>query len=191
MLETLARNWWVIVLRGVGAVLFGLLAFYWPGLTLAALVLLYGAYALVDGALAVAWALVGRHPGPFPWGVLLSGLAGVGMGLLTLAWPGVTALALLYLIAAWAIVRGVFEIVAAIQLRRELDHEWLLVASGALSVLFGILLVVAPGAGALALLWSIAIAVIALGLFMILLGVRLKGVGGQLDQRLSRAPARR
>ena len=137
MLRTLAQNWWAIVLRGVCAVLFGVGAFAWPGITLAVLVLLYGAYALVEGVLAVAWALVGRQAGPFPWGVLLAGLAGVAVGIVTFLSPGLTALALLYLIAAWAIVRGIFEIIAAIQLRKEIDNEWLLGLSGLLSVALG------------------------------------------------------
>ena len=112
MLMTLARNWWAIVLRGVCAVLFGLAAFAWPGLTLAVLVIMYGAYALVDGIFAVIAAIAARQPGRFPWGVLLAGLAAIGVGVLTFAMPGLTALALLYLIAAWAILRGVFEVIA-------------------------------------------------------------------------------
>ena len=110
MLRTLAQNWWAIVLRGVCAVLFGVGAFAWPGITLAVLILLYGAYALIEGVLAVAGALLGRHEGPFPWGVLLAGLSGVVVGMVAFFYPGLTALALLYVIAAWAIVRGIFEI---------------------------------------------------------------------------------
>ena len=155
MLRTLAQNWWAIVLRGVCAVLFGVGAFAWPGITLAVLVLLYGAYALVEGVLAVAWALVGRQAGPFPWGVLLAGLAGVAVGVVTFLYPGLTGLALLYLIAAWAIVRGVFEIIAAFHLRKEIDNEWLLGLSGLLSLALGVVLMAAPGAGALAVLWWI------------------------------------
>jgi uncharacterized membrane protein HdeD (DUF308 family) len=184
MLRTLAENWWAILLRGVCAVLFGLSAFVWPGVTLAALVLLYGAYALVDGVLAVGWALVRRQAGAFPWGVLLAGLGSIAVGVLTFLWPGLTALALLYLIAAWAIVRGVFEIIAAYHLRREIDNEWLLALSGALSVVLGVVLLVAPGAGALALLWWIGAFAIAFGVVTIALGVRLKGV----KDRLARGP---
>jgi uncharacterized membrane protein HdeD (DUF308 family) len=185
VLRTLAQNWWAILLRGVCAVLFGLGAFVWPGVTLAVLVLLYGAYALVDGVLAVAWALIGRRPGAFPWGVLLAGLGGIAIGVLTFLWPGLTALALLYLIAAWALVRGVFEIIAAFHLRREIEHEWFLGLSGLLSVVLGVLLVAAPGAGALALLWWIGAFAIAFGVLTIILGVRLKGV----NDRLARRPA--
>jgi len=183
MLRTLAQNWWAIVLRGVCALLFGIGAFAWPGITLAVLVLLYGAYALVEGVLAVAWALMGRHAGPFPWGVLLAGLAGVVVGVVTFLSPGLTALALLYLIAAWAIVRGVFEIIAAFHLRKELDNEWLLALGGLLSVALGVFLMAAPGAGALAVLWWIGAFAILVGILEIILGFRLKGVRDQLEHR--------
>ena len=183
MLRTLAQNWWAIVLRGVCAVLFGVFAFAWPGKTLAILVLFYGAYALVEGVLAVAWALMGRREGPFPWGVLLSGLAGVAIGVVAFMSPAVTALALLYLIAIWAILRGVFEIVGAFHLRKELDNEWLLALSGVLSVLLGIFLIAAPGAGALAVLWWIGAFAILFGILEIALGFRLKGVHARLAPR--------
>ena len=176
MLATLAQNWWAIVLRGVCAVLFGIGAFVWPGITLAALVLLYGAYALVEGVLAVAAALAGRRPGTFPWGVLLAGLVAIVVGVLTILMPGVTALALLYLVAAWAVVRGVFEIVAAIQLRKEIENEWLLGLSGLLSIALGLFLWMAPGAGILALLWWVGATAIVFGVLTIVLGFRLKGL---------------
>jgi uncharacterized membrane protein HdeD (DUF308 family) len=184
MLRTLAQNWWAIVLRGVCAVLFGVGAFAWPGITLAVLILLYGAYALVEGVLAVAWALIGRQAGPFPWGVLLAGLAGVAVGVVTFLYPGITALALLYLIAAWAIVRGIFEIIAAIHLRKEIDNEWLLGLSGLLSVALGAVLMVAPGAGVMAVLWWIGGFSIVFGVLTIMLGFRLKGVKDRVAQRL-------
>lgn len=183
MLETLARNWWAIVLRGVFAVLFGLGAFLWPGITLAVLVLFYGAYLFADGIMAVVWALMGRRAGPFPWGVFLAGLVSIVGGLVTFFMPGLTALVLLYLIAAWAIVRGVFEIIAAFHLRRELTNEWLLALNGVLSVLFGILLIAAPGAGALAVLWMIGTFAVIVGIVMIVLGFRLKGLQGTAARR--------
>jgi uncharacterized membrane protein HdeD (DUF308 family) len=183
MLQTLARNWWAIVLRGVFAVLFGLGAFFWPGITLAVLVLLYGAYLFADGILAVVWALMGRRAGPFPWGVFLAGLVSIAGGLLTFFMPGLTALVLLYLIAVWAIVRGIFEIIAAFHLRRELTNEWLLALNGVLSVLFGILLIAAPGAGALAVLWMIGTFAVIVGILMIVLGFRLKGLQGTAARR--------
>ena len=183
MLETLARNWWAIVLRGVFAVLFGLGAFFWPGITLVVLVALYGAYLFADGILAVAWALMGRRAGAFPWGVFLAGLASIIAGVLTFLMPGLTALVLLYLIAAWAIVRGIFEIIAAFHLRRELTNEWLLALNGVLSVLFGILLIAAPGAGALTVLWIIGTFAVIVGIVMIMLGFRLKGLQGTAARR--------
>ncbi|HEX3450653.1 MAG TPA: DUF308 domain-containing protein, partial [Isosphaeraceae bacterium] len=153
MLIVLARNWWALALRGLVAVLFGIAAFAMPGITLTALVLLYGAFALVDGVFAVAAALFGRRHGMPWWAMLVEGLFGIAIGILTFAWPGITALALLYLIAAWAVITGVFEIAAAIRLRQEIQGEWLLALSGALSVLFGVVLVLYPGAGALAVVW--------------------------------------
>lgn len=186
MLMTLARNWWALVLRGVCAVLFGVAAFAWPGLTLAVLIFVYGAYALIDGIFAVIAAVVARQPGRFPWGLLLAGLAAIVVGALTVALPGLTALALLYLIAAWAIMRGVFEVVAALHLRKEIDHEWLLVASGVLSILLGVFLVVSPGAGVIALLWAIGGMAIVVGLLMIGLGFRLKGLRDRVAQRMTR-----
>jgi uncharacterized membrane protein HdeD (DUF308 family) len=183
MLQTLTHNWWAIVLRGVCAVIFGVGTFVWPGITLAVLVLLYGAFLFADGILAVLWAIAGRRPGAFPWGVFLAGLVSVLAGLITLLWPGVTAIALLYVIAAWAIVRGVFEIMAAFHLRREITNEWLLGLNGLLSVVLGLLLIVAPGAGALTVLWLIGTFAIIVGVMMIILGFRLKGMQGEAGRR--------
>jgi uncharacterized membrane protein HdeD (DUF308 family) len=184
MLHTLARNWWAIVLRGIFAILFGIGTFLWPGITLAVLVLLYGVYLFVDGILAVLWALARRREGSFSWEVFLAGLASLAAGVVTLLWPGVTAVALLYLIAVWAIVRGVFEILAAFHLRRELSNEWLLALNGALSILFGVVLIAAPVAGALAALWLIGSFAIVVGILMIALGIRLKGVKNAVGRRL-------
>jgi uncharacterized membrane protein HdeD (DUF308 family) len=138
----LARNWWLLLIRGILAVLFGLMAFAWPTLTLVTLVLLYGAYAFVDGLTAI-WVGVSSRA----WGVLLFGILGVIVGIYTFFYPGVTAIALLYLIAAWTIVRGIFEIVTAIQLRKEISYEWALIVSGLISIIFGIVLLANPGAG--------------------------------------------
>jgi uncharacterized membrane protein HdeD (DUF308 family) len=187
MLATLAQNWWAIVLRGVAAVIFGLGAFLWPGITLAALVLLYGAYALVEGVLAVAAAVAGRRAGAFPWGMLLTGIAGIAAGILTFLWPGLTALVMLYFIAAWAIVRGVFEIIAAVQLRKEIENEWLLGLSGFLSIVLGVFLMVAPGAGILAVLWWVGATAIVFGVLTIMLGVRLRKMKEQLPLTRPRA----
>jgi uncharacterized membrane protein HdeD (DUF308 family) len=185
MLQTLARNWWAIVLRGVFAILFGIGTFLWPGITLAVLVLLLGGYLFVDGILAILWALARRREGAFSWEVFLVGVASLGAGVVTLMWPGVTALALLWVIAVWAIVHGVFEILAAFHLRRELSNEWLLALNGALTVLFGIVLIFAPVAGALAALWMIGTFAIVAGIVMIALGFRLKGLKDAGGRRLA------
>lgn len=167
MLDALARNWWLILLRGVLAILFGVLAFVWPGITLLTLVFLYGAFAFVDGGLSLAAAVRGGTPTP-RWWLALVGVFGIAVGVLTLFWPQITAIVLLLFIAAWAIVTGVLEIVGAIKLRHEIEGEWWLIASGVLSVAFGVLLVLWPGAGALAM-------VLVIGAFAIMLGTLLIG----------------
>jgi len=144
LLHALAKHWWVLLLRGICAILFGVLTFVWPGITLLTLVLLYGAYALADGVLALAEAVMGGAPAP-RWWLALVGLLGIAVGILTFAWPGITALVLLLFIAGWAIATGLLQIVGAIRLRKEIESEWLLIASGVLSVIFGLILVVQPG----------------------------------------------
>ena len=177
--ETLTRNWSVLAVRGALAVLFGLLALIWPDITVLALVLLFGAYALVDGVMALYTALFDRgRPGARSVGwLVLEGVAGVVAAIGAVVWPGITALALLYLIAAWALVTGVAEILAAIRLRREIEGEWLMILSGALSILFGILAFLFPGAGALAVVWLIATYAIAFGVVMLILAFRLRRHG--------------
>lgn len=176
MSQGLARNWWVVALRGVLAIFFGILAFIWPGLTVLSLVLLFGAYALVDGLFAVIAGISSYGRNKRWWAMLVVGLAGIALGVLTMIWPGTTALVLLYFIAAWAIVTGIFQIVAAIQLRREITNEWALILGGALSVLFGVLLVVFPGAGALSLTWMIAAYAVLFGVLLIALAFRIRGL---------------
>jgi uncharacterized membrane protein HdeD (DUF308 family) len=169
----LARSWWLVLLRGIFAILFGVLAFVWPGLTLIALVTLYGIYAIADGAVALYAALAGGAP-VSRWWLLFAGLLGLTIGIVTLVWPGITAIALLVCIAVWAVVRGVFEIVSAIQLRKVIDNEWWLIGSGVLSVLFGGVLLMAPGAGAIALVWVIGAYSIAFGCLLVGLALRLR-----------------
>lgn len=175
MLDLLAKNWWVLVIRGVAGVIFGILTFVWPAISLAVLVLMWGAYALVDGVFSVVGAFKRPAGTSFPWWLFLTGIAGIAAGIFTFASPAITAIALLTLIAAFAIVRGIMEIAAAIKLRHEIDNEWLLVAAGVLSVVFGVLVMIYPGPGALAIvLWIGAIAA-AVGVLEIVLGIRLKG----------------
>jgi uncharacterized membrane protein HdeD (DUF308 family) len=177
MLETLSRRWWTVALRGVAAILFGVLALVWPGVTVLALVVVFGAYALVDGGFTLVAAFGdrdgGRTRGSRAW-LFARGVAGILTGIIAVVWPGITALALLWVIALWALVAGVFDIVAAFQLRKELRGEWLLALSGALSVLFGVLLVVWPAAGVLTLVVLIGVAAIAFGITLLTLGLRLR-----------------
>jgi uncharacterized membrane protein HdeD (DUF308 family) len=173
LLPMLARYWWLIMLRGIAAFVFGVLAFIWPGITLVTLILFWGAFMLVDGVLALANAIMGGGMGS-RWWLALVGLAGVAAGVMTFLWPGVTALVLLWFMASWAIVLGIFQIIGAIQLRKEIDNEWTLILSGVVSVLFGVILFVAPGAGALGLVWVIAAYAIIFGVLMVMAGLRLK-----------------
>lgn len=173
MLDPLARNWWLILLRGILAVLFGLLTFAWPGLTLFTLVIFYGVFALIDGIFALIAAVTSGAPAP-RWWLALVGLLGIGAGIATLMWPDVTGLVLLYLIAGWAIASGVFQIVGAIRLRKEIDGEWLLIASGVLSVIFGLLVLAFPGAGALGLAFGIGAFAVLYGVLLIAFALRLR-----------------
>jgi uncharacterized membrane protein HdeD (DUF308 family) len=174
MLSTNAAidHWWAFALRGVAAIIFGILAFAWPGVTLAVLVLFWGAYALVDGILALVAAFRTGHD--HRWALLIEGVVGIGAGVATFLWPGLTALVLVYIIAFWALVTGVLEIMAAFRLRKVIQNEWWLVLSGALSVVFGIVLVAAPGAGALALVWVIGAYAVLFGIVLLALGFRLR-----------------
>jgi uncharacterized membrane protein HdeD (DUF308 family) len=172
MLHALAENWWLILLKGVCAIIFGLLALAWPGITVLTLVLLYGAFALVDGVLALAAAIKGGVPAP-RWWLAVVGLIGIAAGILTFAWPGITALVLLFLIAAWAIATGIMQIVGAIRLRKEIDDEWLLIACGVLSVLFGVVLILQPQVGAVALVSVIAAYAILYGILLVWFALRL------------------
>jgi uncharacterized membrane protein HdeD (DUF308 family) len=178
---TLARYWWAVALRGLLAVLFGLAAFFWPGITLVTLVFLFGAYALVDGV----FALVSAFRADDRWPLLFEGVVGIAAGVVAFVWPGITALALLYLIAAWAIITGILEIVAAVRLRKVIENEWLLALGGVASIILGVILVVAPGAGALGLVWAIGAYAILFGIALIALGFRLRG----LKDRFEGSPA--
>lgn len=185
--QTLSKYWWLIALRGLFAVLFGVMAFIWPNLTLVALVFLFGGYALADGILAVVAGLTRSGKNQRWWMLLLEGLVGIAAGILTIVRPGLTAVALLYLIAGWAIVTGVMEIVAAIRLRQEIKNEWLLALGGVLSIAFGVALAVWPGAGALALIWLIGSYAIVFGVLLIILGFRLRSQNKPADQKAFRA----
>ena len=172
MATLLKRTWWVVLLQGLAAVLFGVAALVWPGLSLATLVLLFGAYALVDGVCAVVGSLVHLKEYEDWWLVLLTGLASIAVGILTFIQPGITAMSLLFLIAAWELVIGVLTIVQAIQLRKVIEGEWLLILAGIASVLFGLFVFASPGAGALSLIWLIATYAIVYGGLQVLLAFK-------------------
>ena len=175
--DTLVRNWWVMVLRGVAGVIFGLITFVAPGISLAALVLVFGAFAFADGILALVSAVRRRGVSDRWWVLLLQGLAGVAAGVVTVVWPDLTTLALLYLIAAWALVIGALEIAAAIRLRKVITGEWLLALGGVAAIGFGVLLMLLPEAGALAVvLWIGAYAFVS-GVLLLALGFRLRSWG--------------
>jgi len=171
----LLTDWRMIALRGVAALAFGVLTLVWPSLTLWALVLLFGAYALVNGVMILGAAIANRVPmGRSRGWLVFDGIVGVAAGIVTFAWPDVTALALLFVIAAWAIISGVAEIAAAIELRQVIRHEWLLGLAGVASVIFGILLVITPGDGALVITWLIGWYALFLGAMLLSLALRLR-----------------
>ena len=187
--DTLARNWWLVLLRGIAGIIFGLLTFVWPEISLAVLVIVFGAYAFADGVMAIISAIRWRGETERWWLILIEGLAGVAAGIITLFWPGITALALLYVIAAWALVTGALEIAVAIRLRKVITGEWLLVLSGIASVALGVLLALFPGPGAVALvLWIGAFAIVS-GALLIALAFKLRSWGKSSSPRLAHGMA--
>jgi uncharacterized membrane protein HdeD (DUF308 family) len=170
-----APSWWVLALRGLVAILFGLAALFWPGLILAVLIVFFGAYALVDGILAIVAALRSSGGGMRRRLLLIEGVVGILFGLVALFWPNHTALALVYIIALWAILSGIARIVMALMLRREIENEWSIALSGVLSVILGIVLILLPGAGLLAYTWLIGLLALALGIAIIYYAFRVRG----------------
>jgi len=183
MIEGLASRWWALLLRGLFAILFGVCAIAWPGLTLTWLALLFGAYCLVDGIFAIVAAITAPSGAPRWMILLLEGIVSVIVGAMTFAWPGMTAMVLLWFIAAWAIITGVLEIVTAIRLRKVITNEWLLILGGLISIAFGVVLFARPLSGALAVVWLIGIYAIIFGVMLVGLSLRLRSWG------TSRTPA--
>jgi uncharacterized membrane protein HdeD (DUF308 family) len=176
-IDTLSRNWWAIALRGLAGILFGIFTFVAPAITLAVLVILFGAYAFADGILAIVSA-VRRRGATDRWGMLLlEGLVGVAAGLVTLFWPGITALTLVYVIAFWALLTGLLEIAAAVRLRKVITGEWLLALGGVASLLFGLAIALYPAAGALALVLWIGAYALVFGALLLALSFRLRSYG--------------
>src|SRR5258708_11237033 len=159
----ISAKWWSFVVRGLLAFVFGILAFIMPGPTLLGLVLLFGIYSIADGIFNIMGAFTVEREQTRWWVLLIEGIVSIAAGVIAFVLPGLTALALLFLIAAWAIVTGVLEIAAAIRLRRHIKGEWLLALAGVLSVVFGVLIALRPGVGALAIVWWIGAYAIAFG----------------------------
>jgi uncharacterized membrane protein HdeD (DUF308 family) len=179
----LAHNWWSVVIRGFIAILFGILTLAWPGITVGALVILFGVYALIDGIVNLAGARKASKAHE-RWGVLvIEGIVGIAAALVTFAWPAITAIVLVYVIAAWAVVTGIFEIMAAIRLRKHISGEWLLGLAGVASIVFGVLLMAAPLVGALVIAIWIGVYALIFGGMLVGLGLRLRSwhraVGGE------------
>jgi uncharacterized membrane protein HdeD (DUF308 family) len=175
--DVLVQNWWAVVLRGVAAISFGMLTIFMPGISLVALVLVFGAYALADGILALVTA-VRRRGATQPWGMLVfEGFVGIAAGVGTFVWPIVTTVALLYLIAGWSLVTGAFEIAAAIRLRKTIEGEWLLALSGIASIVLGVVLMLYPAPGALALVLWVGIYANIFGVLLVALGLRVRAWG--------------
>ena len=170
----LAHNWWMLLLRGVLAFVFGLLCFAYPDVTLRLLAVVFGSYMLIDGVLAIAAAITRGKTQPRWWSTLIEGIVGSVIGVLIVSWPGITPLGLLYLIATWAILTGIFKIGAAIRLRRYIIGEWLLLLSGVGSVVCGVLLFFMHGSGALAVLFWIGAYAVTIGLFLVVVALRLR-----------------
>lgn len=170
----LALNWWALALRGLLGIVIGFIAFFLPGVTLAALTFLFGAYALIDGILSLVAAFHEARFHGHSWALVLEGIVGIGIAAVTVLWPAVTLLALLYLIAAWAVITGILEIATAIRLRRVIAHEWLLGLAGVASVIFGLLLFGAPGPGAIVIAWWIGAYALVFGVLMLALSFRLR-----------------
>jgi uncharacterized membrane protein HdeD (DUF308 family) len=177
MLAQMSRNWWVVGLRGVFAIIYGLMALVWPGLTLEILILFFGGYVMLDGIFAIFAAFSNRAGHSKWWILLLEGLVGIAAGIITISRPGLTTLVLLLVISFWAIVTGVLEIVSAIRLRKEIQGEWMLVVSGIASLILGVLILFFPSSGALTIAWLIGVYAILFGLTLINLSLRLQKFG--------------
>jgi uncharacterized membrane protein HdeD (DUF308 family) len=184
---TLARNWWLLALRGVLGILFGIVAFVWPGATQAALILVFGANVFVDGIFAVAAGIGMRKQIDRWWLLVLEGAAGIILGVLTFSSPDTTALVLLLFIAAWSIFTGIFEIATAVRIRTMIANKWLLIISGVVSIVFGILLIVQPGAGAVSIVWLLGAYALLFGILTLMLSFRLRGLRDTIGRQVSGA----
>jgi uncharacterized membrane protein HdeD (DUF308 family) len=185
MASDLARNWWLLALRGVAGILFSIVAFVWPGATLAALILVFGAYVFVDGIFAVIAGIGMRRQMDRWWLIVLEGAVGIILGVLTFRSPDTTALVLVTFIAAWSIITGIFEIATAVRLRKLIANEWLLILSGIVSIIFGTLVIALPGAGAISIVWLLGTYALLFGILTLMLAFRVRGMRERLGRQAS------
>jgi uncharacterized membrane protein HdeD (DUF308 family) len=176
MLDVLTQKWWAVALRGIVAIVFGIVALVFPGVTLVSLALVFGAYAFVDGVFAIVSAF--GHRGREAVWYVLDGVLGIAVGVATFFFPGITAQALVFLVGLWAILTGIFEVVAGFEL--PVSRDWLLALAGVLSIVFGVLVFANPGSGAVAVVWLIGIYALVFGVTMLVFGIRLRGLRSKL-----------
>lgn len=174
LLELLAKSWWMLLLRGISAIVFGLLLWLQPQNSLATIILFLAVYTSVDGLLGILTALSQRREEEYWWAMLFWGFMGIGVGVFTFLMPNAAIIGVLFLVAFWTITSGLLQLVVAMRLRKELKGEWLLMLSGALSIIFGISLFVQPYSGVMALLWLLAIYAVVLGAILVLLSFKVK-----------------
>jgi uncharacterized membrane protein HdeD (DUF308 family) len=185
----LERNWWSLIIRGIAGILLGIMTFAWPRVTLTVIVFLFAGYALVNGISAIAGAFHAASANERWGGLLLEGIVGILAALITMFWPAITAMALVYVVAAWAIIAGIGEIMASIRLRRHISGEWMMLLAGVASIVFGVLIATMPIVGALAIaLWIGGFAFVFGGL-MLALGIRLRHWHGMMAGPHIPAPA--
>lgn len=194
-MQTIAKNitnrWWLLVLQGILAIAFGVTAWVWPDLTVITLVILFGAYALSGGVMFLAAAYGAHKEGDNPWPFVFRGVLGIATGVVVAVWPDISALSLLYVVAAYAVVIGIYEVVTAIELRKLIDNEWFLALAGLASIAFGVIAAIYPGDGAVALVWTIGVYAVFFGTLLVALGFRLHGLGRRLTSATAKpAPSR-
>ena len=173
--KSITNQSWLLILQGILAVVFGVAAWVWPDLTVDTLVILFGAYSFAVGVMYLIASVSAFGTGDSPLGFIFRGLLGIGVGIAVFVWPDISATALLYVIAAYAIVVGVYEVIAAIELRGVIDNAWLLGLAGVASVVFGVLAALDPGDGAVAVVWAIGVYAVVFGVLLIAFGARLNG----------------
>jgi uncharacterized membrane protein HdeD (DUF308 family) len=181
MNELLMKSWWMLALRGVAGIAFGVLALMWPGVTLLVLVALFAAYALITGAVSVIGAIRNRASDDKWWIVLLLGLVSVAAGVGAVLLPGLTLLVLVLLMGVNALITGVLDIAIAIRLRKTIQREWLLVLAGVVSIVFGVLVFMFPAAGAFALVWMVSFYAMLSGILLLALGLRMRSLAKQSE----------